>query len=230
MNSLIGKTVIVTGGGGALGGGVVAMLVEAGAQVVIADRDGGAVSTTPGISTVAVDLLDADGTRDMATRALAHTGRIDGLVALAGGFFGDTPVVDTPVDALREQFERNVVTTFNAIQAVLPHMLKAGGGSIVAVSSRPALQPVAGTVAYGSSKLAVAKIVASVDDEYRVAGIRANAIAPSIIDTPANRRSMPDADFQTWVAPEAIGRVIRFLMSDDSLPVSGAVIPVYGRA
>ena len=230
MASLTGKTIIVTGGAGALGAGVVSTLLADGAQVVIADRNEALARATAGTVTVGVDLLDEESVLGMAKEALAISGRIDGLVALAGGFFGDTPLVDTPVDALRQQLELNVVTAFTAIQAVLPHMIRAESGSIVAVSSRPALRPVAGTVAYGAAKLAVAKMIASVDEECRMSGVRANAIAPSVIDTPANRRSMPNADFTRWVQPAAIGGVIRFLMSDESLPVSGAVIPVYGRA
>ncbi len=232
MASLTGKTVIVTGGAGALGEGVVSVLASEGADVVIGDRQEALKSLKPaaGARAVAVDLLDQSSARQMAEFALAGGGRIDGLVALAGGFFGDTPVVDTPLHEFRRQFELNVVTLYTAVQAVLPHMVSGGGGAIVAVSSRPALQPVAGTVAYGSSKLAVAKVIQSVAEEYRQAGVRANAIAPSIIDTPANRKSMPKADFARWVSPEAIGRVVRFLLSDESLPISGAIIPVYGRA
>jgi len=231
MPALEGKTVIVTGGSGALGRGVVAVLAVEGANVLVADRPGGpAAVLPPGASLLPVDLLQPESVDGLVSQVLATSGRIDGLVCLAGGFFGDTPAAETPADALREQFELNVVTAFNAIHAALPHMLEAGGGAIVAVSSRPALRAVAGTVAYGSSKLAVAKIIETVAEEYREQGIRANAIAPSIVDTPGNRASMPNADFSRWVAPEAIGRVVRFLVSDEALPISGAVIPVYGRA
>lgn len=232
MSSLTGRTVVVTGGAGALGGGVVQVLLADGARVFVADRaESLARKPLPGgANPLPVDLLDTGSTAEAVAAVLAGTGRIDGLVCLAGGFFGDTPAAETPVEQMRRQLELNVVTVFNAIHAALPSMIEAGSGAIVAVSSRPALRPVPGTVAYGASKLAVAKIIETVSEEYRGIGIRANAIAPSIIDTPANRESMPGADFDRWVQPEALGRVIRFLLGDDALPISGAVIPVFGRA
>lgn len=232
MTSLADRTVIVTGGAGALGAGVVSVLADDGARVFVAGtpRSLEGVTFPAGVSGLPVDLLDAPATQSMVATAREATGRLDGLVCLAGGFFGDTLAASTPAEALRDQFDLNVVTAFNAIQAVLPAFLAAGAGAIVAVSSRPALRVEQGTVAYGTAKLAVAKVIETVAEEYRDAGVRANAVAPSIIDTPANRRAMPGADFTRWVAPEAIGRVIRFLLSDDATPVSGAIIPVYGRA
>jgi NAD(P)-dependent dehydrogenase (short-subunit alcohol dehydrogenase family) len=100
----------------------------------------------------------------------------------------------------------------------------------VAVSARPALRPFAGAPAYIVSKAAVLSFVQTLDAEYRLDGIRANAVLPSVIDTPANRASQPDADYSKWVAPKEIAKVIRFLISDDSAPVTGAAVPVYGRA
>jgi NAD(P)-dependent dehydrogenase (short-subunit alcohol dehydrogenase family) len=105
-----------------------------------------------------------------------------------------------------------------------------GGGAIVCVGTRAALEPFSGGGPYAVSKAAVLALVRSLDADYRDDGIRANAILPSVIDTPANRESMPDADFDRWVKPAEIARVIRFLCSGDSAPISGAEIPVYGRA
>jgi NAD(P)-dependent dehydrogenase (short-subunit alcohol dehydrogenase family) len=109
-------------------------------------------------------------------------------------------------------------------------MLEGGGGSIVCVSTRAALRPFPGAAGYISSKAAVLAFVDALAAEYTADGVRANAILPSVIDTPANRASQPDADHSRWVSPEQIARVIRFLCSDDSAPTSGAHIPVYGRA
>ena len=108
-------------------------------------------------------------------------------------------------------------------------MLEAGGGAIVCVGTKVAYEPFSGGAAYAISKAAVLALVRSLDAEYRDDGIRANAIVPNIIDTPANREDMPDADFDKWVKPAEIARVIRFLCSEDSSPISGAEIPVYGR-
>jgi NAD(P)-dependent dehydrogenase (short-subunit alcohol dehydrogenase family) len=109
-------------------------------------------------------------------------------------------------------------------------MLDAGGGSIVCVSARAAVQPFGGAVGYVSSKAAVLAFAQAVAADYRDHGVRCNAVLPSVVDTPANRAAQPDADHSRWVAPAQIAGVIRFLCSDESAPVSGAALPVYGRA
>ena len=115
-------------------------------------------------------------------------------------------------------------------QATLPHLLTAGGGAIVCVSSRAALRPFSGAAGYIVGKAAVLAFVDALAAEYRQDDIRVNAILPSVIDTPANRRSMPDADHSRWVRPEQIADVVRFLCEDGSQAISGAHVPVYGRA
>ena len=112
----------------------------------------------------------------------------------------------------------------------MPRLVDAGGGAFVAVSARAALQPFAGAAAYIAAKAAVLALVRALDAEYRQAGVRCNAILPSVIDTPANRRAQPDADHSAWVAPEQIARVVEFLVSDASSATTGAAIPVFGRA
>ena len=124
----------------------------------------------------------------------------------------------------------NVMTAFRSCRAALPAMLDQGGGSIVCVGAKAALEPFSGASGYITSKAAVLAFVRALAVEYRDDGIRANAILPSVIDTPANRKAMPDADHSAWVPPEQIARVVRFLCSPDSAPTSGASIPVYGRA
>ncbi len=114
--------------------------------------------------------------------------------------------------------------------AAIPAMLAGGGGAIVCVSSRAALRPFPGVAGYVTAKAAVLGFVDALDAEYRDDGIRVNAVLPSTIDTPANRRARPGADMSAWVAPEAIAEVIAFLCSDAAAPTSGAHIPVYGRA
>src|SRR4051794_5360066 len=114
--------------------------------------------------------------------------------------------------------------------AAIPAFLRRGGGAFVAVSARPALRPFPGAGPYIVSKAAVLSFVQTLDAEYRQDGIRANAVLPSVIDTPANRASQPDADHSKWVAPGDIAKVIRFLVAGDSAVMSGAAVPVYGRA
>jgi NAD(P)-dependent dehydrogenase (short-subunit alcohol dehydrogenase family) len=112
----------------------------------------------------------------------------------------------------------------------MPRLIERGGGSFVGVSARAALRPFGGAAAYIASKAAVLAFIQALDAEYKHDGIRCNAILPSVIDTPPNREAQPDADYSKWVAPEEIARVVRFLVSDESESVSGAAVPVYGRA
>ena len=230
---LEGKTVVVTGAAGALGRVVVTDFAAAGANIVAVDVSDAALAQlepTPDLVRVQADLLDEARVAEVMGRAVARFGRLDALVCLAGGFFGDMPILDTPPARVREQLELNLLTVYTCVHAALPHLLAAGGGAIVGVGSRPAVQPVAGAVAYGIAKLGVVKLMEQLATEYRAQGIRANAILPSIIDTPANRRAMPDADLARWVRPEQVAAVLRFLISDDAAVISGAAIPVYGRA
>ena len=140
---------------------------------------------------------------------------------------------ETPVEDYEAQLRLNLRPTYLVCHAAIGHMLAAarrGGGAIVCVSSRAALQPFAGAAGYIVAKAAVLAFVDVLAKEYRDDGIRANAVLPSVIDTPANRRAMPDADHERWVAPEQIAAVVRLLCEDGAGVVSGAHVPVYGRA
>lgn len=152
------------------------------------------------------------------------------VVNLVGGFAMGERLHETPVAEFEDQLRLNLRPTYLVCQAALPRLQAAGGGAIVCVSSRSALRPFAGVAGYVVSKAAVLALVDVLAEEYRRDGIRANAILPSVIDTPANRRSMPDADHERWVAPQQVASVVRFLCEDGSQAVSGAHVPVYGRA
>jgi NAD(P)-dependent dehydrogenase (short-subunit alcohol dehydrogenase family) len=152
------------------------------------------------------------------------------LVNLVGGFASGGRVHETPIEEFEQQYRLNLRPTYLLCQAALPRLLDAGGGAIVCVSSRAALRPFSGAVGYISSKAAVLAFVDALAAEYTNDSVRTNAILPSVIDTPANRASNPDADHSRWVSPEQIANVIRFLVSADAAPISGAHIPVYGRA
>ena len=215
--------VLVAGGTGGLGGAVVRELLRAGYEVTVADRHGEAPD---GASLVHADLLDPSAT----AAAVEGVPELEAVVNLIGGF-GMGPKVE---DAELEEFERlwrlNLVPAFNLAKAAMPVMAGRGGGAFVCVSAKAALEPFPGAAGYISAKAAVLAFVRALDAEYRDASVRANAILPSIIDTPANRDAMPDSDWSGWVAPEQIARVIRFLVSGDSEVTSGAAVPVYGRA
>jgi NAD(P)-dependent dehydrogenase (short-subunit alcohol dehydrogenase family) len=234
--SAVEGPVLVTGGTGALGGAVVEELLDAGVSVVATwivpeerDRLGEALGDRDGLRLVEGDLSTDEGAGHAAAAAI-ELGGPAALVHLVGGFAAGGRVHEAPDGEIERMVELNVMTTYRIARACLPSMIERGGGSIVCVGARAALEPFAGAPGYIASKAAVLALVRVLAIEYRDDGVRANAVLPSVIDTPANRRSMPDADHSTWVAPAEIARVIRFLCSGDSAPTSGAAIPVYGRA
>jgi NAD(P)-dependent dehydrogenase (short-subunit alcohol dehydrogenase family) len=177
------------------------------------------------VTLVEADLMEPAG----AERAVAATPDIGAVVNLVGGYSAGPLAHETELETYEGMLRLNLRPGFNLVRAAFPAML-AAGGAYVGVSARPALRPFAGAAAYVTAKAAVLAFVKSLDADYAKDGIRSNAILPSVIDTPANRAATPDADFSKWVQPEDIGRVVRFLASDDSSPTSGAAVPVYGRA
>jgi NAD(P)-dependent dehydrogenase (short-subunit alcohol dehydrogenase family) len=223
-------TVVVTGGTGGLGSAVTRAFLDDGWRVVvpwIAERELERVQEHERLTLVRADLFDAGevaGVFDTAGPALRA------LVNLVGGFAMHERIHETPVEIFEEQLRLNLRSTYLCAAAAVPAMLEAGGGAIVCVSSRAALRPFPGAAGYVVSKASVLALVDALDAEYRKDGIRVNAVLPSVIDTPFNRQSMPDADFDTWVHPDEIARVIAFLCSDAASATSGAHLPVYGQA
>ena len=228
------RSAIVTGGTGGLGSAVVARLLDDGWRVVvpwIVERELERVPEREGLELVRADLFDPEEAAGVVARgAGSREAPLRGLVNLVGGFAAGGRVHETPIDEFEEQFRLNLRPTYLVCAAALPELLAAGGGSIVCVGTRAAVQPFSGAAGYISSKAAVIAFAQAVAAEYKNDGIRCNAILPSVIDTPANRAAMPKADHERWVKPAAIAGVIAHLLSDESGPVSGAAIPVYGRA
>jgi NAD(P)-dependent dehydrogenase (short-subunit alcohol dehydrogenase family) len=223
-------TVLVTGGTGGLGAAVTRAFLDDGWRVVvpwIAERELERVERHDRLELVQADLFDPDA---VAAVVAAAGPSLRAAVNLVGGFAIHDRVHETPIETFEEQLRLNLRPTYLVSAAVIPVLLEAGGGAIVCVSSRAARQPFPGAAGYVVSKAAVLALVAALDAEYRKDRVRVNAVLPSVIDTPFNRRSMPDADFDTWVAPEEIARVIRFLCSDEASATSGAHVPVYGQA
>jgi NAD(P)-dependent dehydrogenase (short-subunit alcohol dehydrogenase family) len=226
------SSAIVTGGTGGLGTAVVERLLDDGWRVVvpwIVERELERIERRDGLELVKADLFDPGPVAEVVSMAAAHDAPLRGLVNLVGGFAAGGRVHETPIEQFERQFRLNLRSTYLMTQAVVPHMIERGGGSIVCVGTRAAVQPFSGAAGYISSKAAVIAFAHAVAVEYRDDGIRCNAILPSVIDTPGNRAAMPNADHGRWVKPEAIAGVIANLLSDDSEPVSGAAIPVYGR-
>jgi NAD(P)-dependent dehydrogenase (short-subunit alcohol dehydrogenase family) len=228
------QSAIVTGGTGGLGSAVVARLLDDGWRVVVpwvAERELERVQEREGLELVQADLFDVDAVAGVVSLAAGEgDAPLQGVVNLVGGFSMGDRVHETPIEEFEKQFRLNLRPTYLVVSAAVPHLLSAGGGSIVCVGTRAAVQPFSGAAGYISSKAAVIAFAQAVAAEYKNDGIRCNAILPSVIDTPANRQSMPKADFDKWVKPAEIAGVISHLLSDASRPTSGAAIPVYGRA
>jgi NAD(P)-dependent dehydrogenase (short-subunit alcohol dehydrogenase family) len=227
-------TAIVTGGSGGLGAAVVERLLADGWRVVVpwvVEAELERLEEHERIELVQADLFEAEAVaRVVALAAGAPAAPLRGLVNLVGGFAAAGRVHETAIEEFERQLRLNLRPTYLMTQAVLGHMLEAGGGAIVCAGSRAALQPFRGAAGYVSAKAAVIAFAQAVATEYRADNIRCNAILPSVIDTPANRASMPNADHDRWVRPAEIAGVVAHLLGRDSGPVSGAAIPVYGRA
>jgi NAD(P)-dependent dehydrogenase (short-subunit alcohol dehydrogenase family) len=227
-------TAIVTGGTGGLGSAVVDVLLARGWRAIvpwIVEKELERLPPRDGLELVQADLFDQhDVERVVAAATAEDAPMLRGLVNLVGGFAMGGRVHETPIEDFEAQFRLNLRPTYLLVQAVAPQLLEHGGGSIVCVGSRAALQPFRGAAGYIASKAAVIAFAKAVSAEYLEDGIRCNAIIPSVIDTPANRASMPNADHERWVRPAEIAEVIAYLLSPASAPTSGAAIPVYGRA
>ncbi|HEU5110787.1 MAG TPA: SDR family NAD(P)-dependent oxidoreductase [Micromonosporaceae bacterium] len=223
------KSVLVTGGTGGLGRTVVAAFVAAGWRVVTPVRPDGEGPA----DTVAVpaDLTDPDEVAGAVAAAAGEAAApLRAVVNLVGGYASAGLVHETPVDDFERMLTLNLRPTYLVTAAALPRLVEAGGGSVVCVSSRAAVAPFAGAAGYVTAKAAVVAFANAVAVEYRDSGVRCNTVLPSVIDTPANRASQPNADHTRWVSPAEIADVILFLAGEGSAPVSGASIPVYGRA
>jgi NAD(P)-dependent dehydrogenase (short-subunit alcohol dehydrogenase family) len=228
------RSALVTGGTGGLGGAVVARLLADGWRVVVpwvAAHELERVERRPGLELVEADLFEPDAVAAAVRLAAGESSApLRALVNLVGGFAQGARVAETPVEQFEAQLRLNLRPTYLATQAALPHLVAAGGGAIVCVGSRAAVQPFSGAAGYAAGKAAVIAFAQAVAVEYRDERVRCNAILPSVIDTPANRAAMPDADWSRWVAPAELAGEIAHLCSGDATAVSGAAIPVYGRA
>jgi NAD(P)-dependent dehydrogenase (short-subunit alcohol dehydrogenase family) len=225
---------LITGGTGGLGAAVTRAFLDSGWRVVVpifhvAERE--RVPAHERLVLEPADLSDLDSAAAVTALAADDQGApLRAVVNLVGGFAMGGRVHETPVEDFEAQLQVNLRPTYLVCQAALPHLQAAGGGAIVCVSSRAALRPFPGAAGYIVAKAGVLAFVDALAEEYRNDAIRVNAILPSVIDTPANRRAMPDADHDRWVSPEQIASVVRFLCEDGADVISGAHIPVYGRA
>lgn len=225
---LVGRTILVLGGAGHLGRAVVERFQSDGAAVVVADSrvpaDG---DRQPDVQYVAVDATDE---ASVAAALAAISPAPSAVVNLIGGYTPPQPLADLDLSVLRRQLELNLLTAAIVTKHALPLLAARGGGPIVHTSSRVATQSGENGFAYSVSKLAVLRLVEAAAAEGREHAVTVNCIMPSIIDTPVNRAALPNARHDRWPKPAQLAAVLAFLVSDDAALISGAAIPVYGRA
>jgi NAD(P)-dependent dehydrogenase (short-subunit alcohol dehydrogenase family) len=222
------KVAIVAGAGGGLGQAVTAALAAGGLTVVAVDRNEHALRELPdNVRRAAADTTDPGVARPLIDRIAGEVGPPDVLVNTIGAFRPADALSTTP-EMLRLMIDVNLGPALWLSQAVAPHMQRQGSGAIVHVTARPGIEPSGGMAAYSVSKAALVHLTRILDIELRPHGIRVNAVAPQLLDTPANRAIFPREALAHAVAPEAIASVIAFLVSDAAAPVSGAIMPAYG--
>ncbi len=223
-----GKVIVVTGASGALGKVVAEIALARGARVAGVDHAAPQTAATDDrIELGGVDLSDAAAAKKAIDAAAAHFGRLDALVNIAGGFAFEM-VADGNPNTWQHMYALNVLTALNASRSAVPHLVSSGAGRIVNVGAMGALQAASGMGAYAASKAGVHRLTEALAAEWK-GRITVNAVLPSTIDTPANRASMPRADFTKWVTPQELAEVILFLVSDAASAVTGALLPVSGR-
>src|SRR5262245_40796355 len=235
---LANKVVIVTGSVGNLGHATAKALIEAGAKTVLVDHSKDRlpvsfpeiVNSPNHLLAGGIDLTDAASLTGLVKQTCDRFGCIDGLVNTVGGYRGGKPVHETDLADWDFLFNVNLRTTLLCCRAVIPQMLRQKGGKIVNVASRDGLMGSSGYAAYSASKSAVIRLTESMAAELKASDINVNCIMPSTIDTPQNRKAVPNADFSKWVTPEAIADVILFLISDAAGAITGAAVPVFGKA
>jgi len=231
-----GKLVIVAGGSGGLGREVSLAFLEEGADLVVTYREpkefdalkSEAGKNASAIEGHSVDVTDEAAVRQLLEKVLAKHGRLDALVNTVGGYAGGVSLWELETKVFDQMLALNLRSGYVLSRAAIPEMLKQKHGAIVNVASKAALDHAAGAAAYAASKAAVLALMDSLAAEVKGTGVRVNSILPSIIDTEANRRAMPTADFAKWPKPADIARVILFLCSDDAKVIHGAAVPVYG--
>jgi NAD(P)-dependent dehydrogenase (short-subunit alcohol dehydrogenase family) len=228
-----GKVVLVAGGTGGLGHAVSLAFLNEGARLLVTWQDDrefasleNAVGAKPGLTGYRVDVTDDAAVQKLIEGILAEHGRLDVLVNTVGGYAGGTKLWQSEPATLDRMLALNLRSGFALSRAAARAMLLPGRGAIVNVAAKAALDHGAGLGAYAASKAAAVAMMDSLAADLQGTGVRVNSILPSIIDTDANRKAMPGADFAKWPKPEDIARVILFLCSDEARVIHGAAIPV----
>ncbi len=224
-----GKVVVVTGANGGLGTYVTQAFLDAGATVIGTSRTiQQSDFSSPSFTALAAEISSREGAKVLVDQVVARFGRLDVLAHTVGGFAGGQSIADTDDATFQRMLDLNLNSVFHVLRATIPALRQTGNGRIIAIGSRAALEPGAGVGAYSASKAAMVSLIRTVALENKDAGLTANVILPGTMDTPANRKSIPNADFSKWVRPSTVASLITWLADDAGKDVNGAVIPVYG--
>ena len=224
-----GKVVLVTGANGGLGAYVTQAFLDAGATVIGTSRGiRQSDFNGPSFTAMPAEISSRKDSQGLVDQVVARFGRLDVLAHTVGGFAGGQSIADTDDATFQRMLDLNLNSVFHILRATIPALRQTGNGRIIAIGSRAALEPGAGVGAYSASKAAMVSLIRTVALENKDAGLEANVILPGTMDTPANRKSIPNADFSKWVRPSTVASLITWLASDAGKDINGAVIPVNG--
>jgi NAD(P)-dependent dehydrogenase (short-subunit alcohol dehydrogenase family) len=223
------KVVLVTGANGGLGTYVTQAFLDAGATVIGTSRKiQQSDFNHPGFTAMPAEIGTREGAKVLVDQLVARFQKLDVLAHTVGGFAGGSSIADTDDATFQRMFDLNLNAVFHILRAAIPALRQTGDGRLIAIGSRAALEPGAGVGAYSASKAAMVSLIRTVALENKDAGLKANVILPGTMDTPANRKAMPSADFSKWVRPAAVASLITWLAGDSGKDINGAVMPIYG--
>lgn len=228
------RTIVIAGGTGALGGSVARAFLATGARVIAtyvkqAEFDALAKQAGEGLIGASLDVTNEAAAAKFVAETESKYGAIDTLVIAVGGYAGGKQLWETDLATYELMLNLNLRAAFVMTRAVLPGMIRQNRGAIVNVASKAGYGHAAGAAMYAASKAGVMALFDSLAEEVKPYNINVNSIVPSIMDTPANRRAMPKADFDVWPKTDDIAKVIVYLCSEDARVIHGAAVPVYGR-
>jgi len=223
------KVVLVTGANGGLGSYITQSFLDAGAMMDGSSRKiQQSDFPSPNFVAIPAELSERESANALIEGVLRRFGKLDVLVHAVGGFVGGQSVAETDEATFQHMLDLNLNSLFHILRSAIPVLRESGNGRIIAIGSRAAVEPGAGVGAYSASKAAMVSLMKTVALENGDAGVTANVILPGTMDTPANRKAMPDADFSKWVQPANVSSLVLWLAGDAAKEISGAAIPIYG--
>jgi len=225
-----GKVVLVTGANGGLGTYVTQAFLDAGATVVGTSRKIQQFDfNNPNFTALPAEISTREGAQVLVDQVVTRFGKVDVLAHTVGGFAGGESIADTNDATFQRMFDLNLNCLFHILRAAVPPLRKTGNGRVIAIGSRAALEPGVGVGAYSASKAAMVSLIRTVALENKNAGLTSNVISPGTMDTPANRKAIPNADVSQWVQPATVAELVVWLAGETGKDVNGSVIPVYGK-